>query len=264
VLNDSTVLLLSAASPAYLFKTTNKGKTWKLVYKNTDKKIFFDSMKFVDSQRGIAVGDPIDGRIRLLITRSGGNKWTAFRKKYTKMKLNEGESLFASSNTCLEIYNNHVWFVTGGKTARVFCAPYNGYFTATNTPIAQGGKMTGIYSVDFFNDKVGLIAGGDYEKTDLSVVSLAFTNDGGKTWSPIQSSRAFFGSCVKFLNAHSFVVTGHDGTYFGNLKTRTFTEIKDTSGSQLKFHTLSVSPSGRTVWLAGANGKIARVDLNQR
>src|ERR1700722_15737855 len=40
VLNDSTVLLLSIASPAYLFKTTNKGKTWKLVYKNTGKDIF--------------------------------------------------------------------------------------------------------------------------------------------------------------------------------------------------------------------------------
>ena len=44
ILNDSTVLLLSIGSPACLFKTSNKGKTWRLVYSNQQKDIFFDSM----------------------------------------------------------------------------------------------------------------------------------------------------------------------------------------------------------------------------
>ena len=75
VLNDSTVLLLSIASPAYLFKTSNKGKTWKLVYKNTNKDIFFDSMKFSDSKNGIAVSDPIGGCIQVITSDDGGETW---------------------------------------------------------------------------------------------------------------------------------------------------------------------------------------------
>lgn len=263
-LNDSTVLLLSAASPAYLFKTTNKGKSWKLVYKNGHKNIFFDSMKFVDSRRGIAVGDPINGRIQLILTRTGGNKWSAFRKKYTRIKLNEGESFFASSNTCLEIYKNNVWFATGGKSARVFCASFNGYFTANNTPILQGGKMTGIFSVDFFNDKTGVIAGGNYEKTDTSIISLAITKDGGKTWKEIKSTKPFFGSCVQFKSEDVFFVTGHDGTFICSYKKKQIEEIKDTSGSPLKFHTLRFSPSGKNLWLAGGSGQIALVNFSGR
>jgi photosystem II stability/assembly factor-like uncharacterized protein len=263
VLNDSTVLLLSIASPAYLFKTTNKGKIWKLVYKNTNKNIFFDSMRFYDSKNGMAVADPIDGCIPILLTSDGGETWNrADGSGIPNAK--EGEAFFATSNTNMDSYGNHLWLATGGVHARIFHSWDLGrHFETFNTPVAQGEKMTGIFSLDFINERTGIIAGGNYEKTDTSIVSLALTQDGGKTWEAIKNKKPFFGSCVQFRSADEFFVTGHDGTYFGNLKTGYISELKEHSDAPLKFHTLRLSPSGKSVWLAGSKGSITLISINK-
>ena len=266
VLNDSTILLLSIASPAYLFKTTNKGKTWRLVYKNTDKNIFFDSMKFRDEKNGIAIGDPIDGRIQLIECYKGGEKWRKYKRDYTNEVIYESESIFASSNSNVSLHSWYtIRFGTGGKYARLiefsrehdFHPRHHSY----NTPITQGEKMTGIFSLDFFDDSLGVIAGGNYEKTDTSIVSLAVTYNGGKNWKVMKGTKPFFGSCVQFKSADAFFVTGHDGTFMCNHKSGKISEIKDESGSQLKFHTLRFSPSGKTVWFAGDKGRIAFINF---
>ena len=261
VLDDSTVLLLSIASPAYLFKTTNKGKTWRLVYKNTDKNIFFDSMLFYDTKRGIAIADPIEGCFPIIKTEDAGETWAKVNCSGIPKAL-EGEALFASSNANLDVYGKNSWFMTGGKQARIFhSADIGNHYQVFNTPIIQGETMTGIFSMDFFNDSLGAIAGGNYEKTDTSIVSLAVTYNGGETWKTIKGKKSFFGSCVQFQSADIFFVTGHDGTFICNHKTEKISEVKDKSGSSLKFHTLRFSPSWKTVWLAGDKGRIALVNF---
>ena len=266
VLNDSTVLLLSIASPAYLFKTSNKGKTWKLVYKNTNPKAFFDSMVFYDNlpvrqagKNGFALGDPINGRITLLKTSDGGETWLAMDDDKIG-SLAEGEACFATSNTNLDVHKNMLWFVTGGKRSRLFYSSNLGKsFLTYNTPLPQGETMTGIFSFDFFNEKLGIATGGNYDKTDSSIVSLALTKNGGKTWNVIKHSKPFFGSCVRFRNTNDIVITGHDGTFRYNIKSQRTEEIKDAEGESLKFMTLRFSPSRKAMWMAGANGRIALV-----
>lgn len=259
VLNDSTVLLLSIASPAYLFKTSNKGKTWKLVYKNTNPKVFFDCMMFYDKQNGFALGDPINGKITLLKTNDGGDTWLAMDDDKVG-SLAEGEACFATSNTNLDTHKNMLWFVTGGKRSRLFYSSNLGKsFLTYNTPIPQGETMTGIFSFDFLNEKVGIVTGGNYDKTDSSIVSLALTKNGGKTWQIIKHSKPFFGSCVRFRNANTVFITGHDGTFTYHLKNQITKEIKDAEGGSLKFMTLRFSPSGKSMWMAGGNGKLALV-----
>lgn len=264
VLNDSTVLLLSIASPAYLFKTTNKGKVWRLVYKNTDKNIFFDSMKFKDEKNGIAIADPVDGDFVFIKTTDGGEKWSLSNYIMTAHAL-EGESFFATSNTNIGYSEPSFWFATGGKHARVLkTGSFKGHPTeldAYNVPMTQGEKMTGIFSIDFLNDSIGAIAGGNYEKTDTSIVGLAITKDGGKTWKAIKNKKPFFGSCVQFRSADTFFVTGHDGTFACNFISEKISEVKDNSGAQLKFHTLRFSPSGKSVWFAGDKGKGAFINF---
>jgi len=258
-LNDSTILLLSIASPAYLLKTSNKGKTWKLVYKNTNPKIFFDSMLFYDKKNGFALGDPINGRITLLKTSDGGETWLAMDDDKIG-SLAEGEACFATSNTNLDVHKNMLWFVTGGKHSRLFYSSNLGKsFLTYNTPLPQGETMTGIFSFDFFNEKLGIVTGGNYDKTDLSIVSLAITKNGGKTWQTIKHTKPFFGSCVRFRNANDVFITGHDGTFRYNIKSQRTEEIKDAEGESLKFMTLRFSPSGKVMWMAGANGRIALV-----
>ena len=258
LLNDSTVLLLSIASPAYLFKTTNKGKTWRLVYKNSDKDIFFDSMKFSDEKNGIAVGDPIKGCFQMISTNDGGENWHPVDCSGIPKAL-DGEGIFACSNTSIDIRGNKVWFATGGKCARLFSSSdFGRHFEAKLAPIDQGTKMSGIFSFDFADDKNCVITGGNYDKTDSSVENLAVTHDGGKTWKEIKNNKPFFGSCVQWRGDYYFI-TGNDGTFISN--GASFKEVKDKSGDGIKFHTLRFSPTGKTLWFAGDKGRIAFINL---
>jgi hypothetical protein len=107
----------------------------------------------------------------------------------------EGEGAFAASNTCLAIVPTNVrksgasapdanlWFATGGKTARVFHSPDRGQtWQVFDTPILQGPDSAGIFSIAFRDALHGVIAGGDYKHPKDDGPNLAFTDDGGKTW----------------------------------------------------------------------------------
>jgi len=263
VLNDSTVLLLSIESPAYLFKTTNKGKTWKLVYKNTNKDIFFDSMVFSDKKDGIAIADPIDGCIQIIKTNDAGESWKQ-ADCASLPKAEQGEACFASSNTNIDAHGKHIWFATGGMRSRVFHSFDSGnHYEVYDAPLPQGEKMTGIYSVDFVDKNTGVISGGNYDKNDSTIISLAVTHNSGKTWKPVKKKHPFFGSCVQFRSSDEVFITGMNGTFSFNIKTEKMIELKNKSNTELKFLTLRFAPSGKSVWLAGSKGSIALINLNK-
>ncbi len=268
VLDQNTVLLLSIDSPAYLFKTTTKGKKWKQVYSNHKPGIFFDSMKFSDSKNGIAVGDPINNCFKIITTNNGGNTWTKVSCEDIPPAF-EGEACFAASNSCISVRHNKVWFATGGSHARIFISDdWGKHFAAFPTPIVQGGKMTGAFSIYFIDENTGIAGGGDYEKTDSTITALSITKDGGITWQPIVANSPFFVSClqqVKTKTATQLLVTGHNGTYSMDAmgsSSNVATEITDAMGEKLKFNTLSAPAGGSSVWLAGSKGKIACIKIN--
>ena len=72
VLNDTTILLINAGSPARIFKSTDKGKTWRTVYSNNSDDIFFDGLRFANEKFGYALADPIGGCFQILKTTDGG------------------------------------------------------------------------------------------------------------------------------------------------------------------------------------------------
>ena len=77
----------------------------------------------------------------------------------------------------------NIWFATGGRAARVFHSPDRGQtWQVFNTPIIHGPDSAGIFSIAFRDPLHGVIAGGDYKHPDQDGPNLAFTNDGGKTW----------------------------------------------------------------------------------
>lgn len=266
-LNDSTILLLSIGSPAYLFKTSNKGKTWRLVYTNKHKDIFFDSMKFRNAKEGIALGDPINGCFQILKTIDGGETWQQINCSDIP-KAFDGEASFAASNTCIDIFENNVWFATGGKHARVFySSDFGEHFKTYNTTMIQGDTMTGIYSIDFYNEKLGVIAGGNYGKYDSSI-TIAITTDGGKIWKEIKTEMPHFG-CVQIKTvANTFqklIVTGHEGTFEMSSDGKQLKEVLNINGEKLKFNTFRFSKQNNNViWFAGTNGRIAQLKINEK
>ena len=66
---NETVFVLSISSPAYLYKNS------KLVYSESDSDVFYDSMDFWNALEGIAMGDPTEDCLSILMTKDGGENW---------------------------------------------------------------------------------------------------------------------------------------------------------------------------------------------
>ena len=173
-----------------IYYTSDGGKHWLLQFTNTNPKGFFDSMVFWDSKHGVVLGDPIpdeSGKLKfeLLMTDDGQN-WRILPPAQLPVAI-EGEGAFAASNTCLAILSgasdSNLWFATGGKAARVFHSGDRGKsWEVFDTPMIHGADSTGIFSIAFRDPLHGVIAGGDYKKPNDDGPNLAFTEDGGKTW----------------------------------------------------------------------------------
>src|SRR5713226_7068052 len=58
-------IVLSAGSPARMFRTADGGVSWREVYRNDAPGIFFDALRFADESRGYALAVRIGGRFVL-------------------------------------------------------------------------------------------------------------------------------------------------------------------------------------------------------
>ena len=120
-----------------------KNNKIEIVYKEQNEKVFYDSMQFFDELNGIAMGDPTNECLSILITRDGGNTWGKIDCEYLP-KIAAGEAAFAASNTNIAIVGENAWIVTGGLKSRVFHTSDMGLrWKVYNTPIIQGKNTTG-------------------------------------------------------------------------------------------------------------------------
>lgn len=261
VLNDSTILLMSIASPAYIYKTTDKGKHWKIVYENADANAFMDCIKFINNKKGYALGDPINNCFQLLETTDAGETWKNIDCKGLPT-LNEGEAFFATSNTNMEIFPSSIYIASGGKTSSLWNIQLEkGLVFSKNTPLPSGEQMTGIFSMDFYSKKLGVIGGGHYDNKDKYYTSIAITEDAGNSWKSLSFNKPMFSSCVQFLDSEHVISTGHSGTVLIDLKKNKYTYLKNLQNEELNFHCLKFSESNIYVWFAGRNGIIARISI---
>ena len=98
-----------------------------------------------------------------------------------------------------EVGDRNIWFATGGKAARVFHSPDRGQtWHAYDTPIQHGPDSAGIFSIAFRDPLHGVIAGGDYKLPNADGPNLAFTDDGGKTWTLSQIRPQAYFSAVTY------------------------------------------------------------------
>jgi len=186
---------LMSAGPGELsriYHTLDAGQHWLLEFTNTHPKGFFDSMAFWDAKHGVVLGDPIrdeSGKLKFeILLTEDGQSWHGIPSSQIPDAM-EGEGAFAASNSCLAVLgaangsDSNVWFATGGKTARVFHSADRGQtWQVFSTPILHGPDSAGIFSIAFRDPMHGVIAGGDYKHPRDDGPNLAFTDDGGKTW----------------------------------------------------------------------------------
>lgn len=210
---DEAFLMSSGSGDqSRIYHTADAGRHWQLQFTNTNPKGFFDSMAFWDRTHGIVLGDPIpeeSGRLKFeFLLTDDGQTWRPIPPSQLPPAL-EGEGAFAASNTCIAILDSawksgasapsqprendkalapesldpNIWFASGGKAARVFHSPDRGKtWQVFDTPILHGPDSAGIFSIAFRDALHGVIAGGDYKRPNDDGPNLAFTEDGGKTW----------------------------------------------------------------------------------
>ena len=257
--NGESVFLLSIENPAVLFRINPSDKNDpEIVYTENHEKVFYDSMKFFDKQNGIAIGDATDKCLSILLTNDGGNSWHKLSCKNLP-EIFEGEGAFAASNTNISIVKNTVWVVTGGKRSRVFKSTDKGFtWKVFDTPIVQGKTMTGCFTVDFYNQNIGIIMGGNWEEKDNFKDTKALTIDGGKTWRLIANNHTpGYISCVQFIpqtKGKEIMAVSTEGIYYSNDKGNSWKKISDASYYAIKFI------NKNTAWLSG-NNKIAKIKL---
>jgi len=248
VATEEAVFVLSIANPAVLYKigfNGNDATNIEEVYVEKSENVFYDSMAFWNEKEGIAMGDPTDGCMSIIISRDGGNSW----KKLSCDVLpstEKGEAAFAASNTNIAIVNDKVWIASGGSRARVFHSGDKGVtWEVFETPILQGGAMTGIYSIDFFDESTGVIFGGDWERKDYSEGNKALTTDGGKTWKLLSNGTGpGYRSSVSFVpctQGEAIVAVGSQGVSYSSDQGKSWADLSTEGFYAIEFVNDSVA-----------------------
>jgi len=209
------IFLLSIAQPALLYSYDKTTRSTELVYLEDVAGVFYDAMTFWNNKEGIAMGDPVDGCISVIITRDGGGTWSKIPCNKLP-KTADGEAAFAASNTNISVQGNNTWIITGGKKSNVLYSPDRGRtWMLHKTPLVQGAETTGGYSMDFYNNETGVIYGGDYLKPEENTANIAITQDGGKLWNLIgQNVNQGYKSCVQFVpnsDGNELIALGFSG-----------------------------------------------------
>jgi photosystem II stability/assembly factor-like uncharacterized protein len=257
--NSTDFFMLTVASPGLLFKTGNNGKM-KIVYKETNPKTFYDSMNFWNDKEGIAIGDPTEDCMSIIITRDSGNTWAKISCDDLP-KAKDGEAAFAASDTNIAIVGNNTWVATGGKTSRVLYSPDKGItWEVYDTPIVQGLETTGIYSIDFYDELNGFAIGGDYTKPDNNQSNKIRTNDGGKTWEVVTNGEnPGYRSCVQYIPnrmGKELVAIGFKGIDYSNDSGYTWKHLSNEGFYTLRFLNDSVA-------YAAGKGRISKLTFRE-
>lgn len=253
--DEHSAILATAGVPAFILLTRDGGITWKEVYKNEDPAAFIDGVDFWNQNEGLIYGDPINGKMLLLSTQDGGTTWHLFSENIRPV-LHAGEASFAASGSGIQCLDESmVVIATGGKTSRLFISQDKGKSWNTSTPeIIQGRESTGIFSVDFWNPRNGIIVGGDFQRDSLLYRNSLYTRNGGKTWHfPVTPPRGYR-ECVVHLSKKIALATGPSGTDITRNGGKDWQLLND----EKSFHVLRISPSGKLIVMAGLN-KISRV-----
>ena len=240
-----------------IYKTEDGGKHWTLQFTNKEVKGFFDCMAFWDRDHGIVLGDPVSGKFAALATENGEN-WVPIPAAQLPAAV-DGEAAFAASGTCVAVSgNSDVWFGTGGTVARVFHSADRGKsWSVENTPIVHGSSSAGIFSLAFRDLQHGIAVGGDYRQAEKTTASVAFTEDGGQTWSlsPV--------SPQPYFSAVSYAGSGPGFLAVGSAQSGYARDVRQGRWQKLwnlKLNAISVAKDG-TAFGVGPDGTVIRFTL---
>jgi len=253
-------LSIGSGAASRIYKTRDGGEHWTLQFENRDPKVFLDAMAFADETQGVAYSDSVDGHLVILTTNNGGREWERVADDRLPPAL-PGEGAFAASGTNVALVGReHVWI--GTSRSRVVRSTDGGRtWSATATPVATG-DTTGIFSIAFRDRQHGLAVGGNYRKEGDAVDNVAFTSDGGATWTVVKNrGLSGFRSVVAWVptaGERSAIAIGPSGADWSSDDGQTWTPLRSDG-----FDTVSFAPHTLVGWAAGQGGRIAKLTVTR-
>jgi photosystem II stability/assembly factor-like uncharacterized protein len=242
---------------AQIFRTTD-GANWIRQFTTAQAGVFLDAIAFWDDRHGIAMSDPVGGKLFLLATDDGGDTWTQIPADAAPAVL-PGEAAFAASGTCLVVQgSSNVWIGTGGGArARVFRSTDRGRtWQVADTPLHAGNAASGIFSLAFSDSRHGVAVGGEYSKPKEEFDNVAVTDDGGATWrrarGPLPRGYMSAVAVVPASGGRQLVAVGLAGTARSDDAGESWTMV-DT----VAYNSITFAPNGDG-WAAGPRGRIAK------
>jgi photosystem II stability/assembly factor-like uncharacterized protein len=253
--DERTVIIMAIAEPAEILKTTDGGRTWKLVYENKTAGMFLDAMEFWNINSGIVIGDPVRGKFFVARTFDGGDHWQDI--PFVELPAaDSGEACFASSGTNVRsLDRGEACFVSGGLRSRLFIRDKR-----IDLPIIRGKETTGANSMAVQDNnklkggKQLVVVGGDFSRDTAREKNCALTQDGGITWISPEEPPHGYRSCVEYIGKDRLLCCGTSGI-----------DISADGGmhwqliSGESFHVCRKAKKGKAVFLAGGGGRIAKL-----
>ena len=183
-----------AGSANGLWKTENGGTSWSKITGVFSVASFGNIVYFWDTNNGIVIGDPVNGKYEMYKTTDGGNSWSVLATApsqteddygYVGGKIVFGESMWLTSNTGKILHTKD-----RGLTWDSFIAPLEDF---------SGTDVNG--SMSFSSATYGLLV--DNSST------LWYTEDAGENWD-IKASDSYFDGDIKYIpgSSNTFISTG--------------------------------------------------------
>jgi photosystem II stability/assembly factor-like uncharacterized protein len=256
--DEKTAYVMSSGNgnESRIYKTADGGETWVQQFTDSRSAFFLDALVCEGSTRCFALSDPVDGKF-LLVATTDGEHWQALPQDGMPEALKD-EGAFAASGTCLALYGNDIYFVTGGPAARLFHSPDLGRtWTVTTLPIVSGNPGAGAFSVARLGKNMAIV-GGDYKNPKSSDRVAAYSRDAGRSWKPAKQMPGGYRSAVAWLDDRTLAVVGPTGE-----------EISTDGGEHWKSNgSLNLNAVAAVdfqhAWAAGANGTICHFSLETR
>jgi photosystem II stability/assembly factor-like uncharacterized protein len=252
--DSNNAVIIAVAEPAIILRTNDGGHTWKKVFEDTTKGMFLDAMDFNNKGYGVVIGDPINNNLFKAFTIDYGNSWKSLHMADPGMQLKDGEAFFASSGTNVVATNNKnnpFIYATGGKISRLI---YKDAFYNLN--LLSNKESTGANAIALAPDgKNAIVVGGDFaddKNAEQNCILVQLNKQ--PVFTVPQTGPHGYRSCVAYINNKQLISCGTSGVDISADGGKNWQLISGHS-----FHVCQKAKNGNAVFLAGANGVIARL-----